>query len=76
MSIKQRKGDSKPLIQYVKTVPLVPKAIVTKQEIELLRDKTIQMVLKNPEKAAMILNQWLSQGKSLPISKKSGKKAA
>jgi hypothetical protein len=70
MSLKQKRD----FLKVVDTVPVVGSR-VAREEIELLKEKTIQLIANNPEKAAIILSSWLSTALSVE-KKKQEKKAA
>jgi hypothetical protein len=71
MSLKDQRVELKT------ATSVIPKANtrVTREEIELLREKTIQLVVDNPQKAAAILSNWLENAKSAD-KKKYNKKTA
>jgi hypothetical protein len=43
---------------------------VAKAELDLLRDRIAELVAKDPQKAAIILTEWLKQAASRPTPKK------
>jgi hypothetical protein len=65
MSHRYKKSDTKPPPSSPKISPSV-----SKQEVELLKEKTIQLVLKNPAKSATILSEWINRGSTPKPSKK------
>ncbi|MEO7162203.1 MAG: hypothetical protein ABI041_04735 [Bdellovibrionia bacterium] len=64
MRLKPKRTD----LRVAGEVPAVSNQ-TAREEIELLREKTIQLVTNNPHKAAIILSSWLHSAQSIRKTK-------